>query len=140
MIKDVINKKGNTFYSLKPGAVNRAQDALGIILPKELKEFYEQVGYGFLDSKEENFNRIMDPNSLCEFRFRKGQFSNDPELEIYEDDERDKLIFFEICEGVYLSIGFSNENNGKVFSGEKVIADSLKEFLIKYQENEQYFE
>lgn len=140
MFKDIVNKKGNKFYSIKPDAVNKAQEDLGIILPKELKEFYEEIGYGFLNSEEDYFNRIMDPYSLCEFRFRKGQFANDPELESYEEDEKDKLIFFEICEGVYLSIGFSKENSGKIFSGDKIIADSLKEFLIKYQENERYYE
>lgn len=140
MFKDIVNKKGNEFYLLDSEVVSKAQDSLGIILPKELKEFYEQVGYGFLNSKEENFNRFMDPNSICEFRFREGQFANDPELELYEEYERDKLIFFEICEGVYLSIGFTKENYGKIFSGDKVIADNLKEFLINYQDDESYFE
>lgn len=140
MFKDIVNKKGNKFYPLDLKVVRKAQDDLGIILPQELKEFYEQIGYGFFNSKEENFNRLMDPNSICEFRFREGQFENDPELELYEEYERDKLVFFEICEGVYLSIGFTKENNGKIFSGEKVIANNLKEFLINYQDNEHYFE
>ena len=140
MYKDIVDKKGNTFYALKADIVNKAQDDLGIIIPVELKEFYDQIGYGFLRSEEENFNRILDPYSLCEFRFREGQFANSPDLDIYEEDERDKLIFFEICEGVFLSIGFSKENKGKIFSGNKQIADSLREFLIKYQTNEDYWE
>ncbi len=140
MFKEIVNIEGNKFYSLKADIVNKAEDELGIILPKELKKFYEEVGYGFLNTKEDNFNRILDPNSLCEFRFRKGQFANDSELDIYEEDEKDKLIFFEICEGMYLSIGFSKENKGKIFSFEKNIADSLKDFLIKYQIDERYFE
>lgn len=139
MFKEVVNKEGNKFYSLKADALKNAQEDLGIILPKDLKKFYEEIGYGFLNSREENFNRIMDPYSLCDFRLRKGQFANDPELEVYEEDERDKLIFFEICEGVYLSIGFSKENYGKIYSGKKKIADSLIEFLIKYQNDENYY-
>lgn len=54
-------------------------------------------------------------------------------------NERDKILFFEISEGTYLSIGFSKNNNGKVFYGKNKIANSLKEFLRKYQEDEHYF-
>lgn len=140
MFKKIVKNAGNKFYTVKGTKVLKAQDDLGIIIPKELKDFYEQIGYGFLYSEEGNINRIMDPNSLCEFRFRKGQFANDPELDMYEGYERDKLVFFEICEGVFLSIGFSKNNNGKIFNGEKIIADNLKEFLIQYQEDERYFE
>ena len=38
------------------------------------------------------------------------------------------------------NIGFTKENYGKIFSGDKVIADNLKEFLINYQDDESYFE
>lgn len=140
MFKDIVNRKGNKFYSLDKNAVDRAQEDLGIIIPKELREFYEEIGYGFLNSEEGYFNRIMDPQSLCEFRFREGQFANNPELDIYEGYEQDGLIFFEICEGSYLSIGFSKKNNGKIISEDKIIANSLKEFLIKYQDDERYFD
>ena len=82
----------------------------------------------------------MSPKSLCDFRFRKGQFSGFTELEMYEEFERDQIIFFEISEGNYLSIGFSGENNGAIFYGERKIANSLLEFLEMYQENENYFD
>ena len=140
MFKDIVNRKGNKFYSLDKNAVDRAQEDLGIIIPKELREFYEEIGYGFLNSEEGYYNRIMDPQSLCEFRFREGQFANNPELDIYEGYEQDGLIFFEICEGSYLSIGFSKKNNGKIINEDKIIANSLKEFLIKYQDDERYFD
>ena len=96
MFEKIMQKKGNKFYSVKEGVIAMVQEELGIILPKELKSFYTEVGYGFLHSDNYNFNRIMSPKSLCEFRFRKGQFSNDSELELYVDLERDKIFFFEI--------------------------------------------
>ena len=82
----------------------------------------------------------MSPKSLCDFRFRKGQFSDSSELEFCEDFERDKIIFFEISEGNYLSIGFSKTNKGKIFYGQTMVANNLKEFLEKYQEDENYFD
>lgn len=82
----------------------------------------------------------MDPNSVCEFRTRTGQFAGYSELDDYKSDEIDKLIFFEICEGCYLSIGFAKDNQGKIFDGSNKIADSLSEFLDKYQADEGYFD
>ena len=139
MYENIINKDGNKFYKVKKSMVIDAQKDLGILFPNELVQFYAEIGYGFLNSNEENFNRLMDPNSVAEFRLRKGQYANYSELEIYTDYERDKLIFFEICEGYFLSIGFSGSNRGVIFDGEKRIAKNLEEFLIKYQENENYF-
>ena len=132
--------QGNKFYHINDSVIDDVQDELGIILPKELKAFYREVGYGFIYSKAYNFNRIMSPKSLCDFRFRKGQFSDSSELEAYEEYERDKLVFFEISEGSYLSIGFSQRNNGEVFYGQSKIAGSLTEFLENYQEDENYFD
>lgn len=140
MFEGTVQHKGNKFYHIDEEIIYTAQEELGIILPKELIEFYKEVGYGFLRSENYNFNRIMSPRSICDFRCRKGQYNDDSELEIYEDCERDKIIFFEISEGNYLSIGFSKNNNGKIFYGKIKIANSLKEFLEKYQEDENYFD
>lgn len=139
MFEEIMHREGNTFYDVKQSEVDDAQKEMGVILPKDLIEFYKEVGYGFLKSYKENINRIMDPNSVCEFRFREGQFVDDPELEIYESFEKDKLIFFEVCEGYYLAIGFSKYNRGKIYDGKTEIADSLKDFLDKYQKDEEYF-
>ena len=140
MYESIVNKMDNKFYAVESSRITEAQTELGIIFPKDLKCFYEEIGYGFLSSRMDNFNRIMDPNSICEFRQRDGQFANDPELEMYVNYERDRLIFFEVCEGYFLSIGFAKRNNGKIYSGSKMIANSLEEFLIKYQANEMYFQ
>ena len=139
MYKDILNKKGNKFYAVKDQMIIMAQNELGILFPKDLVDFYKEVGYGFLASKEDNFNRIMGPGSVCEFRLRDGQFENYSELDIYEDCEKDTLIFFEVCEGYYLSIGFSKSNNGMIYDGKKVISQNLKQFLIDYQKDEKFF-
>ena len=139
MYKDIVNKKGNKFYAVNEQMIVNAQNELGILFPKNLVEFYDEVGYGFLASEVDNFNRIMDPVSVCEFRLRNGQFENYQELDIYDNYERDTLIFFEVCEGYYLSIGFSKSNNGMIYDGKKVISQNLKQFLIDYQKDEKFF-
>ena len=140
MFESIVQHQGNKFYQIKEDVIADVQEELGIILPNGLKEFYKEVGYGFLSSKRYNFNRIMSPKSLCDFRFRKDQFCDDSELEMYEEYERDQIVFFEISEGSFLSMGFSKENCGEVFCGKVKIANSLLEFLEKYQEDENYFE
>jgi len=139
MYEGIVNKDGNKFYSVNKSSIIQAQKDSGVIFPEALIRFYGEVGYGFLKSSSGFFNRVMDPDSVREFRLREGQFANNAELEVYEDSERDKLVFFEVCEGYYLSIGISKDNKGEIFSGKKKIANDLKEFLLKYQEDEKYF-
>lgn len=139
MFETIVNYKGNKFYKVKANSIEAAQESLGIVFPKDLIEFYKQVGYGFLKSEIDNFNRIMDPESVAEFRLRTGQYANYSDLDIYDAYERDRLVFFEICEGCYISIGFTKSNNGKIYYGKKRIANSLKEFLTKYQNDENYY-
>ena len=90
MFEYVLNQKGNKFYSLNEDIIIEAEKEMGIIFPEELRSFYIQIGYGFLNTKRDNFNRIMDPYSVCEFRFRTGQFANIFELDIYESYEKDR--------------------------------------------------
>lgn len=139
MYENIVDKDGNKFYNVKKSSIIQAQKDIGVFFPEDLIRFYGEVGYGFLKSKVDFFNRIMDPDSIREFRLREGQFANNSELEVYADSERDKLVFFEVCEGYYLSIGISKRNKGEIYSGKKMIAKNFKEFLIKYQEDERYF-
>lgn len=139
MYESVVKKNGNNFYAVEKQSIIKIQKDMGIMLPDDLKAFYEEIGYGFLESRQESFNRIMAPGSICDFRFREEEFADNPELEVYAAYERDKLVFFEVCEGYYLLIGFSKNNNGKIFDGDKMIADNLKQFLIEYQKDENYY-
>ena len=65
MFETIANYKGNKFYKVKANSIEAAQESLGIVFPKDLIEFYKQVGYGFLKSENDNFNRIMDPESVA---------------------------------------------------------------------------
>jgi len=56
MFERIVQHEGNKFYSVKQGIISVVQEEMGIILPKELRAFYEEVGYGFLHS--ENYNLI----------------------------------------------------------------------------------
>ena len=50
--------------------------------------------------------------------------------------ETDKILFFEVNEGVYISIGINDE---KIYFMNEIIAYDLSEFLFKISENPDYW-
>ena len=52
------------FYSLTKDEIKNNESKLGIIFPKLLREFYLEIGYGFIGSEVGNINRIMDPDKM----------------------------------------------------------------------------
>lgn len=78
----------------------------------------------------------MDPISVADFRLRQDIYEYNPNL----DD--DSLVFFEVTELNFLTIKFKEENElGQcpIYYGSTKIADSLEEFLIKMDENPDYY-
>lgn len=101
--------------------------------------FYLEVGYGFIKGSEFNTNRILDPYSVRDFRLRINDFEFYPDIEIYDEFENDKLIFFEGSESALMSIELNNNNKNPIYYYDIQIATSLTEFLRKIEENDQYY-
>ena len=139
MFEKIKNNSKNTFYPVKAESIRKAESEMGIIMPKSLVEFYLNVGYGFLETNIYNINRIMGPSSVAEFWLEIGQFENSEEAEIFGEYARDKLVFFEATESLFLSIGITKLNGGKIYYYDEVIAGNLNEFFEKYLEDEKYF-
>lgn len=129
----------NKFYSVKIDEINELEKELDLNIPKELKDFLLEIGYGFINGSEYNVNRIMDTKSIRDFRLRKGDFEFYPDIEIYDEYEEDKLIFFEGSESALISIELTEDNSSNIFYYDVKIADSLEEFLIKIQEDDNYY-
>ena len=101
---------------------------MGIQIPEDLKKFYQEVGYGFVKCDGGAINRLIDPLGCADIRLRNDYYEYDLDLEMYESFETDKMIFFEVNEGVYMSIGI---NDGKIYFTDKQVAETLSEFLEK---------
>lgn len=129
----------NAFYAVTSDEIEEAQNSLNLLLPNQLKEFYLQVGYGFIAGSEDNVNRIMDPLSVRDFRLRQNDYEYYPDIEIYDKYENEKVIFFESDIYSLISIGIGQLNDGVIYYYDVPIAKSLKEFLIKLEENDTYF-
>jgi len=104
-----------------------------------LSEFYLAIGYGFIKGSNFNINLIMDPCSISDFRLRQNDFEFYPDIEIYDEFEGDKLIFFEASEAALISIELSGNVESKIYYYDVEIANSLKEFLKKIQKDDSYY-
>ena len=106
-------------YELKDDDVKNAEERMNIIFPEDLKKLFSKIGYGFVINSKGAINRLIDPD-----------------LELYLSFEDDKLIFFEVNEGVYISIGI---NDNKIYYLDRVIAENIEEFICKISKNPDYW-
>ena len=124
MFESILEK--GKFYKLEDSEICNAEKRMDVKIPKDLVTFYKEIGYGFIENPYKDINRIMDPDSCADLRLREDIYEYDPALEAYESFEEKAFIFFEMDEGLYISIGF---NDGKIYIGDKKIAENLLEFL-----------
>ena len=140
MLFEKINyNDGASFYPIKESEIQNVEKELDIIFPLELRNFYLNIGYGFLKNSEYNINRIMDPESVRDFRLRKNDFEFYPDIEVYNDVEDGKVIFYEVNESTLISIELCDKEKNKIYLYDIKIADSLEEFLDKMLENDSYY-
>lgn len=136
---DYIKNRNHKFFPLKEKDLINVEERLGFKFPPELREFYLEVGYGFFKGNNENsISRLMDPDTIADITLREGIFECDPDLkEIFE--EADKLVFYEVNEGVYLTLVLNETQRTSVHFFETKIADSLESFIKKIDEDNEYF-
>ncbi|MBC6316298.1 SMI1/KNR4 family protein [Listeria grandensis] len=134
----LLDKEENNFYPLRDGMIEEAQADLEFDFPKELIEFYNEVGCGFIKGSKGNINRLMDPISVRDFRMKEYDYEFYPDIDLY-DDLGDELIFFEVDETVLMSIKVTDEDTSPIFYNETKIADSLYEFLQLMSKDDNYY-
>ncbi len=124
------------FFPLSKTDIDETERVIKI--PLELKIFYKSIGYGFLHcNQNQAFNRILDVGSFKNINLKEDYYEFDTHLEVYDFlYSNEKLLFFEVIEGNYLAID-KKDTNGRnpIYYFETKIADSLEEFLKKFDEN-----
>lgn len=139
MFGKIKSNPSHQFYPLTKDEIKNSESKLGIVFPQLLRDFYLEIGYGFIGSEVGNINRIMDPESVLDFRLRQNDFEFYPDIEIYDKFEEDKIIFFEASESALISIGFGSDNSGKIYYYDVEISKNLTEFLEKLSENDTFY-
>lgn len=138
MFDNLQDNKKNIFYPVTLEEIEKVEKELKIKFPISLKTFYLEVGYGFIHSEVGNINRIMHPFSVRDFRLRQNDFEYYPDIEIYDEFEGNKLIFFEGNEASLLSVGFNSEE-GKVFYYDEKLTDNFSDFIIRINKNDTFY-
>lgn len=130
----------HNFYTVDTNSVEIAEQKLKFQIPPELKQFYIEIGYGFFwQNDKRSFDRLLSPLQLAQINLREDFYEFDPDLDIY--DEQDRLIFFEVNEGLYLTI-LKDDISGKngIYFFDKKITSSLEEFVIELDKNHNFIE
>ncbi|MGE7716620.1 SMI1/KNR4 family protein [Priestia megaterium] len=135
----VADQEDNQFYPVCETDIEEAERTLGLKFPFELRKFLLEVGYGFLRGSEYNINLIMGPFSIRDARLKVNDFEFYPDIELYEDLEAGKLLFFEANESALLLMEISEEQHNAIYYDDIKIADSLEEFLEKMMEDDNYY-
>ena len=139
MFEKIKSNPLNQFYPLSKDQIKTSESKLGIVFPQFLRDFYLEIGYGFIGSKVDNINRIMDPESVLDFRLQQNDFEFYPDIEIYDEFTEDKLVFFEANESSLLSIGFGSRNSDKIYYYDVEISKNLEEFLENLSEDDTFY-
>ncbi|QAA21804.1 SMI1/KNR4 family protein [Sporolactobacillus terrae] len=134
----LVTNKNNTFFPVSLNEIEGVEKELSLKIPKELKNFFLNVGYGFINKNKYNINRLMDPYSIRDFKLKQNDYEFFPDIEVYDDLE-DELIFFEANETAMISIKLSDAEQSQIYYDDSKIADSLEEFLGKISENDMYY-
>jgi len=131
------NDMNNTFFDVKMEEIELSEEKLGYKLPKELKEFYQEIGYGFFHRNSGSFNRLLSPLQVSQINLREDFYETDPDLDIFDElYNKEKLLFFEINEGIYLAIDKKEENKkNAVWLFDKKISNSLENFIVEFANN-----
>ncbi len=138
------NKKGNKHTFHKVNFIELLEIEKKIFIPKELKEFYINIGYGCFYDNPDSFSidKLYSPSEYCKINLREDYYSDDPTLDFYNQEKfKNYKIFIEVVEGNYLLID-DNEKEGKnaIIYIDTKIADSLEEFLNRFDKEGHYFE
>jgi hypothetical protein len=131
-----LGKFRHNFYALQESAI---QDALGVFdpFPVELKQFYEEIGFGYFHCNKERANRIFDPYSLIMMNRLEDRFEYDVELKRALVDGH--LVFFQTYLYQFFTIDRNTVDGGNaIYYKKHKIADSLQEFLQEYSDDRKY--
>lgn len=108
--------------------IEDAEKKIGMPFPKDLKDYLLKNGDDRTITGQGCNYHIFSAETCAKIRLREGNYKNDKFLANYKKYEDHAMIFMQIDEGVYLSIGFMDN---KIYFADRVVQESLSD-LIKY--------
>lgn len=127
---DIWNNK-HVFFKVDESEIMDLEDKLQKRLPIELKNFYKEIGYGFINcGKGTNTNRIISPIEIYDFYAGINDYENDIRREYYKDSNM--IIFFEVSADTFITIDINEINDqgeSPIYYFNKKISNSLYDFI-----------
>ena len=129
------------FYAIDEMEISKAENMLSLQFPNELKEFYLQIGYGYLGYDNPNFrNQIMHPLEIAKLELGLDFYGNMYEEDLKYYTSESVFPFFDLGgEADYLVIQMGGEFDGSVLYLDAPIASSFNDFVAKMCERTDYF-
>ena len=139
----------NAFYPLSEEQIINAEKRIGFKFPSELRKFYEEIGYGFLQTSHNTpkdyefygFNYIESPQVIADIMLNgiESGYIIDSTLNLLVPGD---LPFFEMYDSSYFMIIKLNSNNPNAVwtdTGIK-IEDSFQKFIWRlYHESPDFY-
>ena len=107
-----------------------------VTIPKELKDFWINEGYGFINQNASNVKRLLSPSEIIDFINRSDIYEYIPDSEFYDSIKDKGFAIMEYSEYIYFWIGTSHDNLGKIFYFNSEICDSFNELIKKLEDDE----
>lgn len=125
----------NLFFKVTEEEIELAEARMKIKFPNSIKNFYREIGYGFLGRNRYYINRIMAPDDIADYVCGNDVYEY-VDKSIYNEDE---LVFMHIGDEDFLTLKYSGKFEGEIlYFGEK-IADSFEEFINKMLDKPNYY-
>lgn len=136
---DEVQQMKHSFLPVDIGRIYQAEEKIGFPLPHELKNFYMEIGYGYMHQvQDSHHNTMMYPLDVADAYLRRGEYENNflASTGLYEESY--KLLFYDALEGCFawMDLRENKSTSSVYYIGENdKIADSLLEFMLAYDNN-----
>lgn len=138
MNEEVENGKKMIFYPVTIDEINAAEKQMNKKFPVSIRQFYQEIGWGFFEDEEKSFiNLLMSPSDVADFYCAKGNYVYAEEREFLEENE---FVFFEVDSNCHITLNMENDTETGIYFGEDKIAESLPEFLQKMSMDSNYYD
>lgn len=124
-----------TFHKVSEQEILDAEKRMGFSFPPSLREFYLEIGYGFLKNTPNFINRIMEPSDVADFVCLEEEYMY-VDRSIYPENE---LVFMHISGEDFLALEYDGGCEGAVKYLGEIIASSFADFLKKMIEKPNYY-
>lgn len=111
--------------------IDKVQKRLHLILPISLQRFYRDYGAGKIisDDNTSALNKVLSPFEIMDVIKHQHRYRFKHRKAPYEDMRKRQIPFLETKPNHFLTIGYGQLNNGRIYEDNQLIARSLDDYI-----------